>query len=128
MRMTMAVLGVLGSWLSILVLPWSSYSGGVPFVQFPFWELHVACLLAFHGWIVVRDRVARGFGIVAGCASIGSAILVGLHYDDYLALFPDATVVPLAIPSPGLGAPIAVVAAGITLAVMTTRKAAAQPV
>lgn len=105
--------------LSLSVLSWAHY-GQYDFAlyRFPGWPVHATSALALQAivaWTVFRPASPASrwprliAGIACALAAAGSAIVLGSHYDRGPDFFPD--VIPMVMPSPGLGPFVAVLAA-----------------
>lgn len=135
-----AVMGVAGSAVSVLVVPWAHYGGiDVSLTWFPGWPVHLACVLALHVCVVwtlfdqAGHRIIIAAGATSGLTAGVSAIIIALQYDNPAALF-DSLVVPAVMPRPGAGALIAlfsIFAGGAAISTMgrsrATKPAIARP-
>lgn len=111
-----AVVGAVGSLVSIVALPWAHYGGtAVPLIRFPGWGVYAGSVLALHAcvaWTVLRRAARQPLAMAAVAAlsvvAAGSAITLTLAYDDAPALFDGP--IPAVVPSIGLGGIVAVLA------------------
>ena len=125
---SLALIGFVGTG-SAIVLPWAQYGGiDVDLFRFPLWGLYIAAAIALQAvvlWRLVRDdRRATIAGIVLGLATIAAAVVVIFDYDNASTFF--GPIVPMVIPRPGVGGPLAVLAAICsTVAAVAPRRAPA---
>jgi hypothetical protein len=112
-RWAVAGVGLIGTGFAFVV-PWAKYGDtGVELIRFPMWWLYLVVAAALQAAVLWRlvgaDRRAGIAGVVLGFVTVAVAVAVALRYDDAPALFD--RMVPMVRPSPGVGGPIAVLAA-----------------
>lgn len=113
---TVAIAGAAAA-VAAMVLPWALYGDiSIRLNRLPGWGFYVAAAVALNlvvGCGLLRRprnrRLLLLAGVVTCAAAIGAAAIVMLLYDDGGAIF-DGNV-PLVAPAPGLGGPVAIVAA-----------------
>jgi hypothetical protein len=86
-------------------------------MRFPGWGWYAAASILLHlaiGWTLVASPSSRLATLVCGAlllATVGAALVLMSGYDSSSALFDEDAIIPMVMPSPGTGGPVAIVAA-----------------
>jgi hypothetical protein len=128
--LALAVVGAVGAVAAIFLLPWAHYGQlDVALHRFPLWGLYAtaaaalniaAALNATVGRVLLNNGARRWLriaGVGLGTVAAGAAVLVMTSYQDGTALI--GPVVPLVLPTLGLGGPVALIAALCSTAATT---------
>jgi len=122
MRARLYGAGLAGTLIAALVLPWAHYGGiAVALGRLPWWGLYAVAAVALQvtAALFLRTgprRPPAALVAALAAATAVAAVLVLSFYDEPVQIFGPG-VVPLVVPSPGWGGPVAIVAALVTGAV-----------
>lgn len=130
---TAAIAGATATAAAMLLLPWATYGDlSIRLERLPnsvFYLTAAVALNLFVGWVLLRWTGNRRLLVIAGAtlemATIISAIAVMLQYDNAVAIF--SGIVPMVMPSLGLGGPVAIAAALVSGTAMAVALRAAKP-